>query len=345
MPETPEIPEELPFADEAAVVAEAAASLPEGEAAVSQKMCGGTPTSQNRDVGHPVEVAETAKENEPMIDIHVPQATHTWKDFWIHLGTITAGLLIAISLEQSVEALHHLHQRHELEASLRVEGEMNKKRAEANFARYDDEMTWMLGLHEDIGKMMATGGKANLPYREIHETPLVLDGSPYYGRPLAMMTAVWDTADADNRLALLRDEVAHGYSLLYHIRGERFAVLRALAADAMDRQAAFEALFADISTPKTPVLARMSAADLKQYDALAMQSFTAMGAAKEQLRLVYASNEAMLQGLYDSASTYRLQIEVRTSFADDYGKMAREVAAEDAARDKAAGKPAEKGAR
>ena len=221
-----------------------------------------------------------------MLDVHMPHATHTWKDFWIHLGTITAGLLIAISLEQSVELLHRLHQRHELEASLRAEGEINKERAEDDFARYDDEMTWALGLHEDIQKMMATGGKANVPYRVIQETPLVLDGSPYYGRPLAMMTAAWDTAGADNRLALLPDELAHGYSLLYRIRGERFAVLRSQAADAWDRQEAFEALFADIATPTMPVPARMSAADLKQYDALVMQSFYGGPGAceKEQLK-------------------------------------------------------------
>jgi hypothetical protein len=319
MPETPEIPEELPLSDVAEIEIKSPAL--EGEAF---------------ETAATEEVAEAAKENEPMLDVHMPHATHTWKDFFIHLGTITAGLLIAISLEQSVEKLHHLHQRHELEASLRAEGEMNKERAEDDFARYDDEMTWMLGLHEDIGKMMATGGKANLPHRGIHETPLVLDGSPYYGRPLAMVTAVWDTAGADNRLALLPDEVAHGYSLLYRIRGERFALLRALAADAWDRQEAFEALFGDIGTPTTPVLARMSTADLKQYDALVMQSFTAAGAAKEQLRLVYVSNEAMLQGHYDSASKYRLEEEVRARFKDDYGKMAQEVAAEDAARDKAA---------
>jgi hypothetical protein len=53
MAEIPDIPEELPLADEAGVVAEAAASLPEGEAAASQEICGGTPTSQGRDVGHP----------------------------------------------------------------------------------------------------------------------------------------------------------------------------------------------------------------------------------------------------------------------------------------------------
>ncbi len=340
MPETPEIPGELPLAE----TAEAEPSAPENETAVSQEVGGGRPTSQNRDMGHPaakaVEVCanEDEKEETPVLDVHMPHATHTWKDFFIHLGTITAGLLIAISLEQSVEKLHHLHQRDELEASLRAEGVVNRERAEVNFARYDDEMAGMLGLHEDIGKMLATGGKANLPYRGIHETPLLLDGSPYHGRPMAMMTAVWDTADADSRRALLPDDEAHGYSLLYHIRGERFALLRLSAGDAWDRQAAFEAQFADIGTPTTPVLARMSPADLKQYDALVMQSFTATRVAKEQLRLVYGTNEAMLQGLYDSSSAYRLWEGAQTRFADDYGKMAREVAAEDAARDKTAGK-------
>jgi hypothetical protein len=323
MPEIPQSPEELPISDAAAEMAEAAPSEQ-----------GGSPETAH--------VLESLKEHEPMLDVHMPHATHTWKDFLIHLGTITAGLLIAISLEQSVEKLHHLHQRHELEASLRAEGEMNKKRAEADLARYDDEMTWMLGLHEDIGKMMATGGKANLPYRAIHETPLVVDGSPYYGRSLAMMTAVWDTAGADNRLALLPDELAHGYSLLYHIRGERFAVLRSRASDVWDAQGAFEALFADIGTPTTPVLTRMSTADLKQYDALVMQSFTAAGAAKEQLRLVYATDQAMLQGLYDGASATRLLAEARARFKDDYEKMAQKIEAEDAARDGAAAKPMEK---
>ena len=145
MPETPEIPEELLLAEE--VVAE---SVPEGDAATSAEVCGGTPTSQKRDLGHPApegeveeigateDFAESAKENDPMLDVemldvHVPHAKHTWKDFIIHIGTITVGLLIAIGLEQSVEKLHQLHQRHELEAALRAEGENNKSLSEANF--------------------------------------------------------------------------------------------------------------------------------------------------------------------------------------------------------------------
>ena len=86
----------------------------------------------------------------------------------------------------------------------------------------------------------------------------------------------------------------------------------------------------------------MSTADLKQYDALVMQSFTAAGAAKEQLRLVYATDQAMLQGLYDGASATRLLAEARARFKDDYEKMAQKIEAEDAARDGAAAKPMEK---
>jgi hypothetical protein len=136
MPEIPDIPEELPLA----AAAETTRPAPKGET---------VEIAATEDVA---EIPANVKEETPVLDVHMPHAAHTWKDFFIHLGTITAGLLIAISLEQSVEKLHHLHQRHELEASLRAEAAMNKERAEVDFARYDDEMTWLLGLHEDIGK-------------------------------------------------------------------------------------------------------------------------------------------------------------------------------------------------
>ena len=54
-----------------------------------------------------------------MLDIHPPHhAATTSRDFFIHIATITIGLFIAIGLEQTVEAIHHLHQRHQLEEHL-----------------------------------------------------------------------------------------------------------------------------------------------------------------------------------------------------------------------------------
>ncbi len=45
-----------------------------------------------------------------MLDVPTPHPAHTWRDFLIHIATICVGLLIAIGLEQTVEALHRRHE-------------------------------------------------------------------------------------------------------------------------------------------------------------------------------------------------------------------------------------------
>ena len=61
-----------------------------------------------------------------MLDVHPPHApTHTWKDFFIHIATIVVGLLIAVGLEQAVEAIHHRRQVAETREALRFEHEQN----------------------------------------------------------------------------------------------------------------------------------------------------------------------------------------------------------------------------
>ena len=55
-----------------------------------------------------------------MLDVHAPEhRIHGTRDFFLHLFTITIGLLIALGLEASVEALHHRHQRQEAETLIR----------------------------------------------------------------------------------------------------------------------------------------------------------------------------------------------------------------------------------
>jgi hypothetical protein len=54
-----------------------------------------------------------------MLDVHLPhQAARSWKDFFVHIATICVGVLIAVALEQTVEAVHHHHQREQLLISL-----------------------------------------------------------------------------------------------------------------------------------------------------------------------------------------------------------------------------------
>jgi hypothetical protein len=63
----------------------------------------------------------------PVIDVHPPhEPIHGWRDFLLHLATITIGLLIALGLEGFVEWQHHRHLVHEAEASLRAEIKSNE---------------------------------------------------------------------------------------------------------------------------------------------------------------------------------------------------------------------------
>ncbi|HEY4009683.1 MAG TPA: hypothetical protein VGM11_05990 [Acidobacteriaceae bacterium] len=61
-----------------------------------------------------------------MIDIHPPQhGAMTRRDFFVHLGIVVLGILIAIGLEQAVEAVHHRGQRNDLIRQMRTESQHN----------------------------------------------------------------------------------------------------------------------------------------------------------------------------------------------------------------------------
>jgi hypothetical protein len=72
------------------------------------------------------QLSEILPHEEPpaMLDIHpAHHAATTWRDFFVHIATIVLGLMIAVSLEQTVEYFHHRHERRQLEEDLRAEAE------------------------------------------------------------------------------------------------------------------------------------------------------------------------------------------------------------------------------
>jgi uncharacterized protein YigA (DUF484 family) len=122
MPETPEIPEELALAEVSAVAADAPAA-PE-TAPVSGKM----------------------KEHAPMLDVHpAHHAANSWKDFFVHIATIVLGLLIAISLEQTVEYFHHRSEVAETREALRRERQSNV----ARFALEADDLARAVPIFQE----------------------------------------------------------------------------------------------------------------------------------------------------------------------------------------------------
>ena len=73
-----------------------------------------------------------------MLDVHPPhQPNESWRGFFIHIATITVGLLIAIGLEQTVEYVHHLSQVEEMKGSLRDEGQDTQRAVVENNREID----------------------------------------------------------------------------------------------------------------------------------------------------------------------------------------------------------------
>ena len=143
-----------------------------------------------------------------------------------------------------------------------------------------------------------------------------------------MLRSAWDTAEADNRLALLPDEAARICSLLYQDQA-RFMVLRFAVDDTLARQSAFEANFADVATAATPVLNRMSDVELREYARLTMLTFAAIRETKRDLETFSGMNEAAMQGFYDVERRTLLQQAARDSHRDDFANWAKAIETED----------------
>jgi hypothetical protein len=231
-------------------------------------------------------------EETPVIDVHVPHPTHTWKDFWIHLATIAAGLLIAISLEQSVEALHHLHQRHQLEADLREEGIDNQNLAENDWRVIDDRMATASAKLREVESTQAVRRKAAAPFpaSSFAAPPPTAKGS--FVMPLS---SVWTTAKEGAAIDLLPRDVARSYTRLYL----QVDILQQLASPyeaGGNDVAAFECRFNDGTLPCKPDLLQMTDEELGEYSGLLTRYFTLLRVIKARVLEFEAKNGNILDG-------------------------------------------------
>ena len=79
-----------------------------------------------------------------MLDVHPPhEPIHGWRDFLLHILTITIGLLIALTLEAAVERLHHRHIVAEARENIRHEIEDNQKLIAGDHKSIDEDSRQM----------------------------------------------------------------------------------------------------------------------------------------------------------------------------------------------------------
>src|ERR1700722_5601661 len=92
----------------------------------------------------PPESWEKPKEQAPMLDVHpAHHAANTWRDFFIHITTIVLGLLIAIGLEQTVEALHRAPERTGLAEDIHPEAQPNLPVLDDDITRNPEVKAWV----------------------------------------------------------------------------------------------------------------------------------------------------------------------------------------------------------
>jgi hypothetical protein len=142
-----------------------------------------------------------------MLDVHAPhKSIHTWKDFCVHSATITVGLLIAIGLEQMVEAIHHRHQRDFLEEQMFHEAEENLRIIKPQLEYAQQQMDYLLACERALQNAPAdgTGVKVTLPV----QPPSNLTG----GILISPARGTWTVAKAAGSIALLPPELAKVYA-------------------------------------------------------------------------------------------------------------------------------------
>jgi hypothetical protein len=142
----------------------------------------------------------------PMFDVHAPhQSVHTWRDFFIHIATISVGLLIAIGLEQTVEAIHHHGERRALIANMRGEARQNLDSAQRALDSYSARATWFRQSIDAARRVTSSNG--------VFDVTLPAAALSVAAAPLL---PGWSVAKINGKAALLSEERGEVYERLSH---------------------------------------------------------------------------------------------------------------------------------
>lgn len=134
------------------------------------------------------------------MDLHVPEAPiRSLKDFLLHILIVTIGILIALGLEQAVEAYHRAKLAHDAVESFSKE--LTDDREEM-----DAEVADMPHVRDTIAAMIAT---LQSPHPEPIKYPAI-----HYN---VMSTASWEAAVATQALNELPYDTVHGFAQAYGI--------------------------------------------------------------------------------------------------------------------------------
>lgn len=183
------------------------------------------------------------------MEFHLPGPIRNFKDFFIHLGIITLGILIALGLEQIVEARHRVKIGRDSMTSFRHELTENRVRVAEVMAASPHLREQ---IQTQIAAIAALGDSAG-------KTPVAIN---YPGiRFDFLSSASWDTAIATQSLYYIPTEDAKRFS-------EAFAAFRLFMDEERTGLATWQDLrsFGLDATALAPEQRRALIEQLRRYD-------------------------------------------------------------------------------
>jgi hypothetical protein len=137
------------------------------------------------------------------MDVHPPHGPiRSWKDFTLHLLTITIGLLIALALEAAVQWLHHRHMVKDARVNLRREIVENQRLYSQNLRSLQAKL---MQLHQDIDQLRdLRAGKTP----EHFDVQWSFDWNGF-------VNSAWTSARDIGAVGYMQPEVVEEYSGLY----------------------------------------------------------------------------------------------------------------------------------
>ena len=150
-----------------------------------------------------------------MFDIHLPhKSIHGIQEFFLHLFTITVGLLIAVQIESFVEWRHHVHLAEEARAALRTEIEQNLKDLKG---AQSGLKAWRSSNEADLAAMRRI--QEHPDDSDAQHTNLTVNASG-----ISLEDTAWRTAQSTGALAYMPYEEAERYSHIYQAQATLLAM-------------------------------------------------------------------------------------------------------------------------
>ncbi len=135
---------------------------------------------------------------------------HGKKEFFLHLFTITVGLLIATQIESCVEWRHHVHLAEEARASLKLEIQQNL----ADLKNAAPEMEkWRKEVADDLGVMANI--QAHPKDKSAQKASLSVNS-----HGISLRDTAWKTAETTGALAYMPYDEAQRYAQIYKAQAD-----------------------------------------------------------------------------------------------------------------------------